>query len=234
VITEAPDTSGTAVDVLQALADDDYRMGNLQAIPYNSLLRNDDHPLFEDNFLSTLYADSKAAGILPRTFCGMTNLSHDAIVSYLASKKVVALVEWGERDTIAEGTFVIAGYAFVVAWVGVAPPELGPRSAFAAYAYLPEYWGLPAAETLGMLGLAHLFHVYKLQSIFGQRYADNALTARFMARYGSHDIGTIPGFILDKGERDGQRRLIDCVLSRLTREDFVSYVERRLLAMIER
>jgi len=210
--------------ILAALNADDYTLGNLQCIPYNP-------PdaayasIFPDNYLSALYSRMKSAGILSRTFCGMTYLTHDAILSYLATRPVFAAIQWAPDRR----SFDTLGFGFIVTWNGVPPPAPGPRSAFAAYAMFPEAWGTPEAEMLGMLGLARMFYVYKLQDVFGQRYARNALTARFMARYGFRDIGTVPDFLLDK--RDGALVMSDGVISRLTQPDFVRYVEGQYLSL---
>lgn len=208
-------------DPIAALAADDFSIGNCQVLQYNPALPGTAH-LFPDNYLSTLYARMKSSLILERTMCGMQNLSHDAICTYLSAKPVFAAVEWNPDRT----QFQTLGFGFIVAWIGIAPPAPGPRSAFGAYSMFPESWGSPEAEVLAMLGLARMFHTFALQSVYGQRYIRNALTARFMQRFGFKDIATLPDFIT---HRNGNGiELGTCVVSHLTRRDFSDYVSRQL------
>jgi hypothetical protein len=219
----ADDTPDSPVDVLLALADDSYRLGQLQALPY---VRNRTD-IFPHDLLPQLYSRSRSAHILSRVFCGMRDLSADAIIPYLASKPVTLLVRWDDSNA----RYDVLGYSFIVTWIGVPPPEPGPRSAFAAYGYFPESWGSPDITTLSMLGLAYMFHFYKLQSIGGQRHNANVLTARFMRQFGFRDLFTMPEYLLDR-RADGALEMADCTISRLTRAEFVEYVERRLVEMV--
>lgn len=210
-------------DPIAALAPGDFSLGRCQAIQYSPALPGTAH-LFPDDYLSQLYARMKSESVLERTFCGMLGLSHDAIVSYLASKSLFALIEWDPDHT----HFQTLGFAFIVAWIGVAPPTAGPRSAFAAYTLFPDAWGSPEAEVLSMLGLARIFHTYSLQSIYGQRYIRNALTARFMSRFGFNDIAVLPGFLTHRNGSTGGVELGGCVVSRLDRRDFETYTAGQL------
>jgi RimJ/RimL family protein N-acetyltransferase len=96
---------------------------------------------------------------------------------------------------------------------------------FAGYVFFRSAWGTPEIEVLGMLGLAYLFSQFRLLAIHGQRYPQNGLTARFMRKYGSKDVGTIPHYML----RDG--KLESCTVSTLLQSDFESYVKRQLLSL---
>jgi hypothetical protein len=90
----------------------------------------------------------------------------------------------------------------------------------------PECWGSAEAEVLGMLGLAQMFHLYSLQAMYGQRYIRNELTAKFMGRYGFRDMSVLPDFMLC--QNGSGLELGGCVVSRLSCEDFSSYVARAL------
>jgi len=211
-------------DSIDALAAEDFSLGNCATIQYNPPLPGFAH-LFPDDYLSTLYVRMKESLILARTMCGMRDLSHNAITSYLASKPIFAAVEW----TPDRSRFTTLGFGFIVNWIGVPYPAPGPRSASAAYAMFPDSYGSPEAEILAMLGLARMFHTYSLQSIYGQRYIRNALTARFMARFGFKDIATLPDFLI---HRNGNgEELTGCVVSHLTRQDFAGYVSRQLASV---
>jgi hypothetical protein len=208
-------------DSLDTLAAADFSLGNCQVIPYNPPVAATAH-LFPDDYLSTLYSHMKSALILERTMCGMRDLSHNAITAYLASKPVFAAVEWSPDHS----HFHTLGFGFIVNWVGIPYPAPGPRSAFAAYAMFPDSWGTPEAEVLAMLGLARMFHTYSLQSLYGQRYIRNALTARFMSRFGFKDIATLPDFLLHLNGNGVE--LSASVVSHLTLRDFTDYVALQL------
>lgn len=214
-------------DVLDALNADDYRIGQLQCLPYTIPGLNRDtayNGLFSEDWLSLLYLRMKHEGVLERTFCGMLNLSHDAVLCYLMGKPVFAVVRWHEDNQ----AFDTVGMGWIGTWSGIAPPMIGPRCAFSAYVLFREMWGQPAGEVVTMLGLARMFRSYRLDSILGQRYATNGLTARFMSKFGFRDIGTLPRFMLRKNAQ-GDPELVDCVASRLSRKDFVRYVEDKLI-----
>lgn len=211
-------------DPIDALAANDFSIGLCQVLQYNPPLAATAH-LFPDDYLSILYTRMKDALILERTMCGMRDLSHNAITSYLATKPLFAAVEWSPDHT----RFTTLGFGFIVNWIGVPYPAPGPRSAAAAYAMFPDSWGSPEAEVLAMLGLARMFHTYSLQSIYGQRYIRNALTARFMRKFGFVDIATLPDFLI---HRNGNgEELAGCVVSHLTRRDFADYVSRQLASV---
>lgn len=222
------------LDVLSALHADDYRLDldlnservSLQVVPYEPL--NPAYgPLVPHDFLSRSWIRLRDDRILRPLFCGLTNLSHDAIVAYLASKPLLIGGEW----TGDSRQFRPLALGFIVTWIGVAPPQPGPRSAFAAYALFREAWGTEKGVWLGMLGLARMMRTWNLSAIYGQRYLHNRLTSRFMARYGFEDIGVVPEFLLEA--RAGQLRLTDCAISRLRRQDLVLYVETKLVSLVK-
>lgn len=208
-------------DPIAALAADDFSVGLCQVLPYNPPVPSTSH-LFPDDYLSTLYSRMKSSLILDRTMCGMINLTHNAITAYLASKPIFAAVEWNPDHS----RFQTLGFGFIVDWVGIRPPTPGPRSAFAAYAMFTNSWGTPEAEVLAMLGLARMFQTYALQSIYGQRYIRNALTARFMSRFGFKDIAVLPDFLLRQNGSGVE--LGGCVVSRLSRQDLCDYIVRQM------
>lgn len=213
--------SESSADPISILKDADFTLGNCAVIPYNPPVPAY-APLFPDDYLSQLYSRMKSAHILETTMCGMPSLGHNPIVTYLAGKPVFAAVEWDQGHI----SFRTLGFGFIVQWIGIPPPNDGPRSAFAAYAFFPEAWGQPEAEVLAMLGLARMFSTYSLRSVYSQRYAVNRLTARFTKRFGFKDIATIPELLLHKNGTGFE--FTDCVASRLTRDDFSDYVAGQL------
>ena len=218
------DTLVTFTNPIISVAINNFELGNCQALQYNPALPGTAH-LFPDDYLSQLYSRMKSALILERTMCGMADLSHNAIVTHLAGKPLFALVEWNPSHT----QFQTLGFAWIVAWIGTPPLAPGPRSAFAAYAFFPDAWGSPEAEVLAMLGLSRMFHTYSLQSMYGQRYIRNALTARFMSRFGFKDIAVLPDFLMYRSCNGV--RLGACVVSRLDHFDFSNYVTSQLVGL---
>src|SRR5579863_872882 len=215
MIQEAsPDSSTIALDGLQ---EDQYRFGNLQAIRYDRY--NTD--LFPEGFLGQLYFLSKASrrrsgnGILDTLFGGNPESTFDAIVSYLAARPLVVLVEWQE-----DGSFKPAGYGFVAIVCGNDKTE---KAAFCGYGLFKDWWGKDEGRILTMLGLSLFFKELNLLAIHGVRYKENVLTKRFTEQFGFRQIGEIPYYNVSG------TKLVPGVVSTLLRTDFERYVERFLL-----
>lgn len=217
------DTTATATavstSIISAFAEDHYRLGDCQIIPYDRK-RID---VFGTNYLHHLYAQcllsrpSSPYGILPDIFCGMTDLSADALCSYLANKPVILLCVHTSPTE-----FTPAGFAWPVELIRAS----SANSAFCAFTFFRPWWGTPEMTVLGMLGLAYLFAHYSLRTIMGQRYDTNVLAARFMAQYGAVDVGTIPDLL-----RSHHGTLEPCTVSALTRTDFELYCRKSLLTL---
>jgi hypothetical protein len=205
--------------ILEAFKTDNYRMGDCQIIEYDRK-RVD---VFGTNYLHYLYSQcllSRPAspwGILPETFCGMADLSADAIMFYLANRKISLLCV---HDSPTQ--FTAAGFA----WMTELIKSPAKSSAFCAFAFFRDFWGTPEQTVLGMLGLSYLFVSNQLTAIHGQRYATNSLAARFMQQFGAKDCGTVPYMLrTHKGELEA------CTVSTLLRSDFESYVRRQLITL---
>lgn len=195
--------------LIEAFKEDKFRIGNCQAIEYNRA----DTTIFKPGFLGELffmlrqnrYSKREGTGILESLFCGMKDLSYDAIVSYLSTRAIVCLGVW-----VDETSFKLAGFCFPTTVIG----EGEQKSAFAGYGFLPEFWGTDEQEIMAALGITVLFSELKLLSLHGIRYAGNRATARFMERFGFHDVGVIPHYMLKRG------KLVEGVVSTLSRERF--------------
>lgn len=195
--------------LIKAFKDDHYRIGNLQAIEYHRTNTS----VFKPGFLGDLYfmlkgnrySKRSGDGILEVLFCGMKDLSYDAIVSYLASRPLICLGVWGE-----DNSFELAGFCFPTTIIG----EGDQKAAFAGYGFLPKFWGTEEQEVLAALGIAVLFSELALLSLHGIRYSGNDLTAKFMERFGFRDVGTIPHYMMRRG------KLVEGVVSTLSRDRF--------------
>lgn len=210
--------------ILNVLQQDEYRIGNCQVLLYDRR-----RTTFPEGYLSQLYQLCKLSGhrnkmgILPTLFCGMADLSHDAITCYLANRPVLVPVLWSSPTQ-----FLAAGIAFPTTVPVMGLPTSQDKAIFAGYGMFKGVWGTPEAEILGMLGLAYFFLSYDVTAIHGLRYADNALTARFTHQFGFKDNGSIPRYMLRNGE------LVTGISSTLLIEDFEQYVERKLVELFNR
>jgi hypothetical protein len=200
------------VDVLGALKEDEYRLGDLAAIRYDR--KNTD--LFPDDYLGHLYhrcRESKRRsgdGILTQLFGGNPASDFNSIVTYLASRSYLIILGRWEGEKFHE-----LGFAFSVISCGFPHTE---KSLFGGYGFFRDAWGTADQETVTMLGLAYLFKELDIIALHGIRYEDNLLTARFMAKFGFKVDGAIPYYQL-KGNK-----LATGIISTLLRADFEDYV----------
>lgn len=206
--------------LLTIFKEDGYRIGRCQVLLYDRK-RVD---VFPPPYLTKLYNLCKSSsrrsplGILPNLFCGMSDLSHDALTSYLAGLPVVLLVVWDDDNTFTE-----AGFAFPVILRGKAPEKM----AFCAYGFFQKYWGSAESKILMMLGLAFIFQEFDLKAIHGIRYVENRLTARFCGQFGFREVGRIPCYM----QQD--EKMVTGVVSSLLREEFELVAARKLVELYE-
>jgi hypothetical protein len=217
---------------LQNIHDLAYRWGDCQAILYDPV-RED---IFPPPYLTHLYnlcrqSGRAKLGILEPLFCGMRDLSHNAITAYLHTLKLVVLGEWREvyKDYEDGGIFSPMvtvfhplGFCFLSTEVARGATT---ASAFGAYAFFQEAWRTDQQMVLTMCGLAYLFQENGLSSLHGIRYADNKLTARWMQKFGFRDVGTLNHQLFQPSLGE----LVAGTVSTLAREDF----ETRLSAALE-
>lgn len=237
-------------DPLRLMHDACYQHGPCQAILYDRTRTG----LFPGpSYLTTLYERCRLSGrrthdhelgILPSLFCGMKDLSCEAVVSYLGGLPVVVVGEWrqawrsapdiespGEKtyevNTMIPLSFVPLGFCFPTGPVILARADRQQQnrnSLFAGYCFFEEAWRTPQQEVLMWLGLSYLFVEFRLAAIHGVRFADNFLTRRFASRFGFRDLGMIPNYLYRVETGD----LAAAVVSSLDRGVF----EERLRAVL--
>ncbi len=207
------------------IADGGYRFGNCSVRVYDRT--NVDlygRELLRDMYMGCLSAaPNRPLGILPEAFCGMTDLSCDAISAYLAGRNPVLLM-CVDNPLLSTG-FDVIGFSFPTIWAGVKQGTVDPdpgRSMFMGYVIFRPYWAQPESVVSMMLTGVYYFHTYNLLSINGQRYPWNHLTAKFLSQFGTRDTGIIPNFIVSGN------RVVDCVVSSLARADFETYVTKTI------
>lgn len=216
-------------DPLTALHDSSYQLGALSVIPFDPA-RED---LFPPPFLYTLYEATRRSGrsrlgSLPSLFCGMSNLTPDAICAYLLQQRVIVMGEWriseawmdpddplpANFEELIAPKFHALGYLFPSSYTrssdGLA------NSMFAGYCFFQPAWRTRQQLVLTYLGLAYLFCEFRLVSLHGVRYHDNKLTARWMERFGFRDVGTIPDYMTAPGGGG----LVPATVSTLPRSEF--------------
>ena len=208
--------------ILSVFKSDDYTLGACSVRVYDRSRRD----IYGDNFLYKLWCDTLnsshppgTSDVLKRVFCGMDDVSSDAICAYLHSRIPLLLLC---VNYPSPKPFDVIGYVFPSVYLGTPKTE---RALLAGYCFFKPWWGTPESTVLGMLSIGYLFHELNLQALHGQRYATNVLTARYMNQFGSRDVGRIPKFIVSEG------KLQDCIVSTLLREDFEAYCERQLLSL---
>lgn len=215
-ILEDRTASRQPTSVLHAFKQDGYRIGNFQAIGY---LRTNTE-VFPEGYLGDLYKQMKVGlsgkrgdSWLRTLFCGMGDVSYDAIVPYLASRPLCIMGEW------VDDRFEAAGFIFPTVNQGAGDQ----KAAFAGYGFFRKWWGKPETDILAMLGISFFFVELGLSALHGMRYSDNGLTRNFLTPFGFKDTGRIPRYMLRNG------KLVDGVASTLLREDFETYVEAKLV-----
>ena len=202
------------VDVLSALQEDHYKWGDLQCMRY---VKSE----FPDDYLGTIHNRCRESrrrsgnGILDQLFGGNPASDFNSIVTYLAQRPVLLILGRWIDDKFHE-----LGFAFPTVSVGTANTE---KSLIAGYGFFREVWGTEDQQILAMLGLAYFFKEFSLSAIIGNRYQENVLTAKFMARFGFKDCGEVPRFQLQG------TKLVPMVVSALLREDFEEYVKQFLI-----
>jgi hypothetical protein len=193
-------------------------------------------------------AARRGLGLLPALFCGMTNLGPDAICKYLSERAVCVIGEWREKpvveftsqcvdengsnykaEVVDKESFFPLGYCFpsTVPLVSALTTAVTPaNSVFGGYTLFSEIWRKPQQLILSYLGLAWLFHTYRLAALHGSRYATNHLTKRWVEQFGFRDCGELPYCMME--EPGGP--LVGGVYSTLLRTDF----EERLREVLQR
>lgn len=178
--------------------------------------------VFGTNFLHYLYQQTADSGphVLASAFCGMRDLTADAICSYLHTRQPLLLM-CSDSANGDDTKFDVLGYCYPTVWFGVKGET--ERSILLGYCYFQSAWGTPQASVLGMLSAAYMFLTYDLVAIHGQSFEWNDLTHKFTGQYGARRTGVLPRTLPNaKGE------LVDCQWSTVLREDFEKYATEQL------
>jgi len=206
--------------ILDLIHEHNYRVGPCEVLRYDRA-----RPLiFPKGYLTRLYDLAKASsrrsplGCLPDAFCNMQDLSHDAVTAYLATRNpLLVFAVW-----TSPSKWVEAGFAYFSLLKQDGPVRFG----FGAYSMFGDWWGKPEITLLATLGLAYFFREYGLSAIYGERYATNDRTARFMRQFGFRDAGTLSRYFV----RDGQpvaNTVSECLV-----EDFERAAEQVLTKLV--
>jgi hypothetical protein len=196
-----------------------WKIGACSVRPYNRT----ETQVYGTNYLHHLYSETANSGrhVLSSSFCGMPDLSADAVCAYLHSRSPLLLMCMDTADD--PNVFDVVGYSYPTVWCGTKETE---RSILFGYSIFKRVWGTPEASVLGMLTTAYYFLTFDLVAMHGQRYPWNHLTGKYTGQFGTRDVGVLPRFLLHKG------KLVDCVLSSLLREDFEKYAQEQLTTIL--
>lgn len=234
-------TPEAIADPLKFFAEENYAWGSLQAIRYDP--RSD---IFPQPYMWKIYELLRTSGrtrmgSLPQLFCGMPNLTPDAICHYMAQQQVVVLGEWRPNPSVPDPLDPLpedfeALTAPVFHPLGITFPATFTQdrtgqanSAMGAYGFFQEAWRTPKQLVLSYLGLSWLFYELRLVSLHGIRYADNKLTARWMSQFGFKDVGVLPDYMLD--QFTGQLRA--AAVSTVSRKRFEEVLRRAIIPLLE-
>lgn len=234
-------TDDDLADPISLVAAGGYQWQGCQVVRYNRF----DTITFPQPFLPTLWRRTGESGRsrmggLPNLFCGMMDLSMDAICKYLHEQGVIVLGEWrsnpsnidpadplpSDFESLCQPIFHPLGYAFTTGQPIRSRDNLH-NATLAGYTFFDDAWRTPQQTVLMYLGLSYLFHEFRLVNIHGIRYADNKLTARFAAKFGFVDCGTIPNFMT----RWPDGELASATLTTLARADFEDRLRKVMLEL---
>ena len=234
-------------DPIGLAAESHFKWGNCQAILYDPTKEMWKQPLLWSLYERTRLSgqrhpkpldlnDRGSLGLLPTLFCGMPNLGPDAIMKYLSERAVCVVGEWrdhavnGDESLRSQAELRPLGYCFPSTQVTVSPKSMTgipSNSVFAGYTIFSEAWRTPQQRVLMYLGLAWLFHTFKLAALHGSRYETNHLTKRWTHQFGFRDCGTLPHCMM--GESGGP--LVPGVFSTCLRIDF-EFILRNVLERV--
>lgn len=220
-------------DPLLWLKEQNYTLFNCTATPYDRTRLDAFQPQPYLPYLWQRTHDSGRSrlGSLGPLFCGMSDLSCDAITSYLHGRLVLIMGEYRSSPSLIDPADPLPenfeelcqprlhalGYAFPAAVPIITSQDQQHNSMFIGYTFFQEAWRTPQQIILLYLGLAFLFQEFRLVSLHGIRYADNGLTAKLASKFGFQDIGTIPNYML----RESTGELAAATISTLSRQVFV-------------
>ena len=213
-------------EIFQTFADGKFHFGACSVRVYDRR----DVTTYGTDFLHKLYdaslasAPSRPYGILEEALCGFTDLTADAVCAYLHTRSPLLLMCVDKSD--AQGGFEVIGFSFPTIWAGPAQGKIDPdpgRSMLMGYVIFRSAWRSPEAVVCMMLTGIYYFHQFNLLNIQGQRLPWNHLTAKFLAQFGTRDVGVLPKFLFDG------KKMVDSIQSCLDRTLFEDYV-RKVLA----
>lgn len=209
--------SSTLSTVFDIFASNAYRLGHCSVVPYN----RHDSLTFSDDFLLKLYRQSKPT--LASTFCGMTDLSASSICAYLSTRSPLLLM-CVDDDT--DAGFTVIGYSFPTIIAGPRQGSVSPdpgRSMMLGYTFFREYYRTPEIVVGMMLAGIYFFNEFNLLTLQGQSIPGNHLTRKFLAQFGTRDVGVLPKFLFNG------REMLDSYQSCLDRDVFAEYCRQVLL-----
>lgn len=237
-----PITDDDIADPLAWAKRSNYQLGSLAAVPYDRRrpLAFQPQPFLPYLWQRTGSSGRSRLGSLPALFCGMTDLTSDAICSYLSQRLVLVLGEYRTQaidpddplpaanfEDLCEPQLYSLGYAFPASIPIVTSRDSQTNAMFIGYTFFQEAWRTPQQIVLMYLGLAFLFGEFRLVNIHGVRYADNRLTARLAGKFGFRDVGTIPNYM----QREATGELADATISTLDRATFVDKLRDVLIGL---
>lgn len=168
--------------------------------------------VYRDGMLSTLYYETKEAGLLEKTFCGDTPNHDDFIRMFSLDKKVLQILcEVKEQGTSRETAHPV-GYS----WIDKSHGVDGARAALCGFCFIKRTRQLRA---LGMLGLYYWFHGLKIDVLHGVTLDLNFPAQDYAAKLGFKVTAHVPEY------HTYQKKLRGAVVVTLKASDFMATFE---------
>jgi len=202
-------------ELFKLFASSGYRFGDCFVRPYDR--RQTD--VFSDDFLLQLYRQSKST--LSITLAGMSDLTAPSVCAYFSTRSPLLLM--CVDDPKDPKGFEVIGYSFPTIWAGPPMGRFNPdpgRSMLMGYSCMPAWYRSPEFVVGMMLTGIYYFNEFNVLAIHGQSYVWNHLSRKFLAQFGTKDVGLLEDFLFDG------KRMTASVQSCLTRADFERYVQR--------
>lgn len=172
-------------------------------------------PVYVDGMLSTLYYESKKAGIMEHVFCG-DNPNHDQFIRMFdESKKVLQILCEIKDSGKKEERVVPVGYC----WVELPKGTDGARSALCGFAFFRKSRYL---KDLGLLGLGYWMNGLKIDIVHGVMLKDNLAARDYASHLGFKEAGVVPKFHWYQGS------LVDARVMVLEKAEFAGPFDRWL------
>ncbi len=149
--------------------------------------------VYVDGMLSTLYYQTREAGVMENVFCG-DNPSHDQFIRIFdESKRVLQIL--CEMKNAGEETETITPVGYC--WVELPKGVDGERAAMCAFAFFKKSRYI---FDMGMLGIAYWMKGLKINVLHGVALESNKAAAKYSDMLGFKESAIVPRYHFHEGK----------------------------------